>query len=80
MLGVVVAAVGVSAPAAWGAFPGRDGDLVVSTDAGLELVGPGTGAARAICTSVVLCGHPEQPSFSPNGQAIAFVDTMGVDI
>jgi Tol biopolymer transport system component len=39
------------------------------------LVAPGTGAARSICTSVVLCGHPTQPHFSPDGRAIAFVDT-----
>ena len=74
VLGVVVAVIGVCASPAWGAFPGRDGDLVVVTGGGLELVAPGTGAARSICTSVVLCGHPAQPSFSPNGRAIAFVD------
>jgi hypothetical protein len=74
VLGVVVAAMSVCASPAWGAFPGRDGDLVVATGAGLELVAPGTGAARSICTSVVLCGHPAQPSFSPNGREIAFVD------
>jgi WD40-like Beta Propeller Repeat len=75
VLGVVVAVIGACAPAAWGAFPGRDGDLVVATGGGLELVATGTGASRSICTSVVLCGHPAQPSFSPNGQAITFVDT-----
>lgn len=72
---VVVAAVGVCASPAWGAFRGRDGDLVVATGAGLELVAPGTGAASSICTDVALCGHPAQPSVSPNGRAIAFVDT-----
>jgi WD40-like Beta Propeller Repeat len=75
VLGVVVAVMSVWASPAWGAFPGRDGDLVVATGSGLELVAPATGAARAICTSVVLCGHPAQPSLSPNGRAIAFVDT-----
>jgi hypothetical protein len=75
VLGAVVAAIGVCAPPAWGAFTGGDGDLVVATGGGLELVVPGTGAARSICTSVVLCGHPAQPSFSPNGRAIAFADT-----
>jgi dipeptidyl aminopeptidase/acylaminoacyl peptidase len=75
VLGVALAAVGVSAPPAWGAFPGRDGNLVVATASGLELVAPGTGAARSVCASGVLCGHPAQPSFSPSGQAIAFVDT-----
>jgi WD40-like Beta Propeller Repeat len=74
LLGVAVAVIGVCASPAWGAFPGRDGDLVVATGAGLELVAPGTGTARSICTSVVLCGRPTQPSFSPNGRAIAFVD------
>ena len=74
-LGVVVAVMGVCASPAWGAFPGRDGDLAVATNGGLKLVAPGTGATRSICTSVVLCGHPAQPSFSPNGRAIAFVDT-----
>jgi hypothetical protein len=74
VLGVVVAVVGVCASPAWGAFPGRDGDLVVVTGGGLELVAPGTGAARSICTGVVLCGHPTQPHFSPSGRAIAFVD------
>ncbi len=74
MLVVVVAVMSVCASPAWGAFPGRDGDLAVATGGGLELVVPGTGAARSICTSVVLCGHPAQPSFSPNGRAIAFVD------
>ena len=73
---VVVAVVGVCAPPAWGAFPGRDGDLVVATGAGLELVAPGTGVASSICTDVVLCGHPAQPSVSPNGRAIAFVDMV----
>ena len=73
-LGVTVAVIGVCASPAWGAFPGRDGDLVVATGGGLELVVPASGAARSICTSVVLCGHPAQPSFSPNGRAIAFVD------
>ena len=72
---VVVAAVGVCASPAWGAFRGRDGDLVVATGAGLELVAPGTGAASSICTDVALCGHPAQPIVSPNGRAIAFVDT-----
>jgi hypothetical protein len=67
--------IGVSASPAWGAFPGRDGDLVVATGGGLELVVPATGAASAICSDVLVCGHPAQPSFSPNGQAIAFVDT-----
>ena len=71
---VVVAAIGVCAPPAWGAFPGRDGELVVTIGNGLELVAPATGAARSICADVVLCGHPAQPTFSPNGQAIAFVD------
>jgi WD40-like Beta Propeller Repeat len=74
VLGVVVAVMSVCTSPAWGAFPGRNGDLVVATGAGLELVAPGTGAARSVCTSVVLCGHPTQPSFSPNGRAIAFVD------
>jgi hypothetical protein len=74
VLGVAVAVMGVCASPAWGAFPGRDGDLVVATGGGLELVAPATGAARPICTSVVLCGHPAQPRFSPNGRAIAFVD------
>jgi hypothetical protein len=74
VLGVGVAVMSVCAPPAWGAFSGRDGDLVVATGGGLELVVPGMGAARSICTSVVLCGHPAQPRFSPNGRAIAFVD------
>ena len=74
VLGVVVAVVSACASPAWGSFPGRDGDLVVATGVALELVTPGTGAARSICTSVVLCGHPAQPRFSPNGRAIAFVD------
>jgi hypothetical protein len=76
VLVVVVAAIGVCAPPAWGAFRGRDGDLVVATGSGLELVAPGTGAARSICTDVVLCGQPAQPSVSPSGRAIAFVDTV----
>ena len=74
-MGVVVGAVGVCAPSAWGAFPGRDGDLVVATANQIELVAPGTGDARSICGDVVLCGHPAQPTVSPNGRAIAFVDT-----
>jgi hypothetical protein len=72
---VVVAMIAVCASPAWGAFPGRDGDLVVATASGLELVVPATGAATPICRDVVLCGHPARPSFSPNGRAIAFVDT-----
>jgi hypothetical protein len=76
VLVVVVAVLGVCAPPAWGAFGGRDGDLVVATGNGLELVAPGTGAASSICTDVALCGHPAQPSVSPNGRAIAFVDTV----
>jgi hypothetical protein len=76
VLGVVLAVVGVCAPPAWGAFPGRDGDLVVATANGLELVSPATGAASSICTDVALCGQPAQPSVSPNGRAIAFVDTV----
>ncbi len=71
---VVVAVIGGCAPPAWGAFPGRDGDLVVATGGGLELVGPATGVARSICPSVELCGRPAFPSFSANGRAIAFVD------
>ena len=74
VLGVAVAVVSVSAPPAWGAFPGREGDLVVATGGALELVVPASGAARSICTSVALCGHPAQPTFSSNGRAIAFVD------
>jgi hypothetical protein len=73
-LAVVVVAIGVCAPPAWAAFPGRDGELVVTTGNGLELMAPATGAARSICADVALCGHPAQPTFSPNGQAIAFVD------
>jgi hypothetical protein len=69
-----VALIGVCASSAWGAFPGRDGDLVVATGGGLELVVPGTGAASAICSDVLVCGRPAQPSFSPNGRAITFVD------
>ena len=74
VLWVVVAAVGACASPAWASFAGRDGDLVVASDAGLELVAPSTAAVRPICSSAVLCGHPSQPSFSPNGRAIAFVD------
>jgi hypothetical protein len=74
VMAVAVAVMSVCASPAGGAVPGRDGDLVVATGGGLELVAPGTGAARSICTSVVLCGRPAQPSFSPNGRAIAFVD------
>ena len=74
-LGVVVTVIGVCASPAWGAFPGRDGDLVVATGGGLELVVPASGVARSICTDVLVCGRPAQPSFSPNGRAIAFVDT-----
>ena len=69
-LGLVVAA----APAR-AAAPGHDGDLVVATGNGLELVAPGTGATSPVCTDVALCGHPAQPAFSSNGRAIAFVDT-----
>ena len=65
----------VAAAPARAAFPGRDGDLVVATGDGLELVAPGTGAASPVCTDVALCGHPAQPAFSSNGRAIAFVDT-----
>jgi hypothetical protein len=65
----------VGAVPARAAFPGRDGDLVVATGTGLELVAPGTAAATPICTDAVLCGHPAQPAVSPNGRAIAFVDT-----
>ena len=61
VLGVAVAVVSLCAPPAWGAFPGRDGDLVVVTGGGLELVVPRTGAAHSLCTSEDLCGHPEQP-------------------
>src|SRR6516165_2102949 len=60
---VVVAVLGVCASPAWGAFPGRDGDLVVATGAGLELVVPASGAARSICADVLLCGRPANPSF-----------------
>jgi WD40-like Beta Propeller Repeat len=74
--GVVVAVVALCSSPAWGAFPGRDGELVVETGSGLELVSPATGAASPVCSDVLLCGHPAQPSFSPNGRAIAFVDTM----
>jgi WD40 repeat protein len=76
VLAVAVAVLGVCASPAWGAFPGRDGDLVVATGSGLELVAPGTGAASPICTDVVLCGHPAQPSVSANGRAVTFVDTV----
>lgn len=69
-----MAVLGLCASPAWGAFPGRDGDLVVATGGGLELVVPASGAARSICSGVLVCGHPAQPSFSPNGRAIAFVD------
>ena len=69
-----MAVLGVCASPAWGAFPGRDGDLVVATGGGLEVVVPASGAARSICSGVRVCGHPAQPSFSPNGRAIAFVD------
>ena len=75
VLGVAVAVVSACAPSAWGAFPGRDGALVVASGRGLELVAPATGGARSICTSVILCGRPAQPRFSPNGRAIAFIDT-----
>src|SRR6516225_1749335 len=74
-VGVAVAVTGVCASPAWGAFPGRDGDLVVASGGGLELVSPATGAASSICSDVLLCGHPAQPAFSPNGKAIAFRDT-----
>lgn len=73
-LGIAVAAIGVSAPSAWGAFPGRNGDLVVATAGGLQLVDPSTGSATGLCTDGVLCGRPTQPRVSPNGLAIAYVD------
>lgn len=74
VLGVVVAALGVCAPSASAAFPGRDGALVVATGGGLDLVAPATGAARSICSDAVVCGDPVQPRFSPNGRAIVYVD------
>jgi hypothetical protein len=63
-------------PAAFAAFPGRNGELAVQplTGGGIELVhANGTGAHR-ICTDALLCGRPVHPRFSANGQAIAFAD------
>jgi len=74
VLGVLVAAFGVWVPSASASFPGGDGDLVVATGGGLELVSPATGVASSVCVDAVLCGHPARPHFSANGQAIAFVD------
>jgi hypothetical protein len=48
---------------------------MVATRGGIELVAPTTGAAVSICSDLRVCGPPAHPSFSPNGQAIAFVDT-----
>ena len=73
--GLVSLVLVVAAAPARAAFPGRDGDLVVATGNGLELVAPGTTVASPICADVALCGHPAQPSVSANGRAIAFVDT-----
>lgn len=72
---LLLALFGLWAPPAWAAFPGRNGNLVVATAGGLQLVNPATGAASSICADAILCGRPAQPRFSPNGQAIAFVDT-----
>lgn len=74
VLGAVATALGVWAAPAWASFPGRDGDLVVASGGRLTLVSPATGSATAICTTVALCGDPARPSFSPNGQAIVFMD------
>jgi hypothetical protein len=71
---VLVAALGVWAPSASASFPGHNGDLVVQTVNGLELVNPAAGVASPVCAAAVLCGHPTRPHFSANGQAIAFVD------
>ncbi len=75
LLSVVFAVFAISASSAWGAFPGRNGELVVATHNGVELVSPSTGRVTPVCTSAVLCGRPVQPRFSPNGQAIAFIDS-----
>ena len=73
-MAIAVSAFGVWASPAWASFPGRDGNLVVATGTGLELVNPASAATSSICTDAVLCGHPTQPRFSPDGRAIAFVD------
>ncbi len=73
--GVMFAVVTVATSSAWGASPGRNGELVVATHNGVELVSPSTGRATSICTNAVLCGRPAQPRFSPHGRAIAFVDS-----
>ena len=61
---------------ALGAFPGRNGLLVgqPAVGSGLVLLDARGGGERRVCGSVVLCGHPIAPRWSPDGRDIVFAD------
>ena len=56
------------------AFPGQDGLLAVQPVNGHGVVlarADGRAVAR-LCTKVSVCGHPQNPRFSPDGRSIVF--------
>ena len=59
------------------ALPPDGGVLVAESlgGGGLVLVDPSTGLNSPICDDPTVCGHPGQPTWSPNGRAIAFIDS-----
>jgi hypothetical protein len=73
-LSLVVLLALLAAPAA--ASAAATGRLAVAPvrGPGLVLAAPDGTAAVRICTHASLCGAPSAPRYSPNGQAIAFVD------
>ncbi len=79
-LAVTVLGLAAAAPPASAAFPGANGELVLTPASGngVLIASPQTGRARRVCDAPQRCGtRPADASFSPNGRELIVKDAAG---